>query len=296
MRPIVNYCKYIIATFFALSLGLQANAQVSAPASMYFLNEYLYNPALTGKSSGVNVGISYQNNLTGSSGETLGNAISAEYGKGRNGFGLLLNSTNEGLLKQNKFLASYAYQLPMSDVSDLRFGFSLGLATLKMNTSGILGDVTDELVQKYLNGSSELGAAFAVDYTLNGVHASAVLPNITNLVRSEGDLSPIADNKFLLALSYNFINNDIKYVPKVMYRNIIGYGNAIDAGVNVQFAEDTFNILAMYHTTKNLSFGLGFKIFEKYNLQAAYNLPISGNTKKYTYGAVELGLKAYLTK
>jgi type IX secretion system PorP/SprF family membrane protein len=117
-----NNIAYIIFVTALFLTTVEVKAQVSPPTSMYYLNEYLYNPAAAGKKQGLNIGLSYKNNLTGSNGQTVANTVTVDYGMGKNGFGLSVNTDKDGILNVNRFAASYAYNVQTSKTgkTDLR--------------------------------------------------------------------------------------------------------------------------------------------------------------------------------
>ncbi len=275
-----------------LLLGItESKAQVSPPASMYFLNEYLYNPAAAGKKEGFNLGVSYKNNLVGENGQSLSNTATLDYGKGKSGFGLSVNTDKDGLIDINRFAATYAYKIQLSENSDLRFGLSAGVTSLKINSSDIIGDLDDQLIEQYNDQGYIFDGDFGVHYTFDKLSIGAVLPNLRNVVYTENVSDGYNYSTFYFSASYQFLDGPITLTPKVLYRGVKSYDSIIDAGINAQFAENKFNLLAFYHSSNSLSFGVGYTALKKYQMQLSYSLPIDNNVKKYTYGGVELGLK-----
>lgn len=294
MKTKQNTYTIIAAILFFVSAELKA--QVSPPMSMYYLNEYLYNPAVAGKRQGLNVGLSYKNNLTGSNGQSVANTITVDYGMGKNGFGLSVVTDKDGLLNVNRFSASYAYNVKTSETGNLRFGLSVGMSSLKVNMSDIIGDGTDLIPQQFNEQGYIFDGDLGVNYEDGKLSLSAVAPNLRSLIYSENVNDGYNYSTFYVSAAYQVLDGPIKLTPKVLYRGLDGYDNVIDVGVNAQFAEDKFNLLAFYHSSNSLSFGMGFNILKKYQMQASYSLPINNNLKKYTYGGVELGLKVNLSK
>lgn len=290
-----NYCNIIVlAIVFFISLELKA--QVSPPVSMYYLNEYLYNPSVAGKKQGLNVGLSYKNNLTGSNGQTVANTITIDYGMGKSGFGLSVNTDKDGILNVNRYAASYAYNLPLSETRNLRFGLSAGVSSLQVNMSDIIGDASDNIPLQFNDQGYVFDGDLGAHYADEKLSLSAVAPNLRSLIYSENVNDGYNYSTFYFSAAYQVLNGPIKLTPKVLYRGLDGYDNVVDAGVNAQFAEDKFNLLAFYHSNNSLSFGVGFNVLKKYQMQASYSLPINSNLKKYTYGGVELGVKVNFSK
>ncbi|MNK37607.1 hypothetical protein D3C87_561790 [compost metagenome] len=291
-----NNITYITALLILIFISLEVKAQVSPPMSMYYLNEYLYNPATAGKTQGLNVGLSYKNNLTGSNGQTVANTVTLDYGMGKSGFGLLLNTDKDGLLNVNRFAATYAYNIQTSKTGNLRFGLSAGVTSVRINMSDIIGDV-DDVLPEQLNGQGYVfDGDFGAHYTNGKLSLSAVAPNLRSLIYNENVSDGYNYSTFYFSAAYQVLDGPVKLTPKVLYRGLDGYDNVLDAGLNAQFAEDKFNLMAFYHSSNSLSFGLGFNVLKKYQIQASYSLPINNNLQKYTYGGVELGLKVNFSK
>jgi len=287
---------YIIIAAILFFASLELKAQVSPPMSMYYLNEYLYNPAVAGKKQGLNVGLSYKNNLTGSNGQSVANTITVDYGLGKNGFGLSVVTDKDGLLNVNRFSTSYAYNVKTSEAGNLRFGLSAGVSSLKVNMSDIIGDGTDLIPQQFNEQGYIFDGDLGVNYENGKLSLSAVAPNLRSLIYSENVNDGYNYSTFYFSAAYQVLDGPIKLTPKLLYRGLDGYDNVIDVGLNAQFAEDKFNLLAFYHSSNSLSFGMGFNILKKYQMQASYSLPINNNLKKYTYGGIELGVKVNLSK
>lgn len=291
-----NNITYILTLVVLFLISVDVKAQVSPPMSMYYLNEYIYNPAVAGKKQGLNLALSYKNNLTGSNGESVANTLTLDYGMGKSGFGLYVSTDKDGLLDVNRFAASYAYHLQLSAKQNLRFGLSVGASALKINMNDIIGDPSDVLPDQFNNQSYVVDGDLGVHYYDDQLSLSAVAPNLRSVVYSENVNDGYNYSTFYLSAAYKVLDGPVTLTPKVLYRGLDGYDNIIDAGINAQFAEDKFNLVAFYHSNNSLSFGMGFNILKKYQMQASYALPISSNLKKYTYGGVELGLRLNFSK
>lgn len=293
-----NIIKYSLAIFFVITLSLSAYAQVSPPMSMYFLNEYLYNPAAAGKNKGFNIGASYKNNLTGNNGETLTGTLTVDYAYGKSGFGLYANIDKDGVLDASRYAATYAYCLKLADKGDLRFGLSLGASAIKINMSKVVGNLDDVYLQQYNDQGYVFDGDFGVNYTHdNKLNIAAVIPNLRSAFYSQNVNDGYNYTTYYFSASYKFnVDNIIAISPIAMYRGLKDYDAVLDIGANVLLAEEKFNLMALYHTSNSMSFGVGFNVDKKYKFQASYALPINSNLQKYTYGGIELGLKANFGK
>lgn len=293
-----NIIKYSLAVLFASMLSSVAYAQVSPPMSMYFLNEYLYNPAATGKNAGLNVGASYKNNLTGDNGETLTGTLTLDYAYGKSGFGLYASIDKDGVMGASRYAATYAYGLKLSDKENLRFGVSLGASAIKLDMSKVVGDLSDEGLLNFNDQGYVFDGDFGINYIRdNKLNIAVVIPNLRSVFYSQNVNDGYNYTTYYLSASYKFnIDNTVALSPMAMYRGLKDYDAVLDIGANVLLAEEKFNLMVLYHTSNNASFGIGYNVDKKYKFQASYALPINSNLQKYTYGGVELGLKMSLGK
>ncbi|WP_293299374.1 PorP/SprF family type IX secretion system membrane protein [Pedobacter sp. UBA4863] len=290
--------KYSLFTFFGLILSAYTHAQVSPPMSMYFLNEYLYNPAAAGKNAGFNVGASYKNNLTGDNGETLTGTLTLDYGRGNSGFGLYATIDKDGVLDASRYAATYAYNVKTSAKGNLRFGVSLGASTIKVDMSRVVGNLDDPDLINFNDQGYVVDGDFGMNYNHdNKLNIAAVIPNLRSVFYSQNVNDGYNYTTYFFSASYKFsIDDAISLSPIAMCRGLKDYDAVVDAGINVLLAEEKFNFMALYHTNNSASFGIGYSADKKYKFQASYALPINSNLQKYTYGGVELGLKVNFGK
>ena len=278
----------IVATF---SMVKNAVAQVNPMLGMYYQNQYLANPAYAGTNQGLTLNLGYKREMTKVEGTPVTNNITADYGMGKVGLGVNVNMDRDGLIDIYRYAATYAYHLPINDDSKVSFGLSAGVTTEKVNVGNIIGDDGDTEVGWYNNQSAYLDGDFGAAYTYKNFTVQGVLPNLRKLFYKEEEERSYTPSTFYSALSYKFIGEVAVLEPKVVYRGIKNYENIIDAGVNASFFNESFNILALYHSTKNISAGLGFLIEKKYQLQLAYTTPYSGTLRTYSNGNLSVGLR-----
>ncbi len=280
----------VIASF---TMVKKAAAQVNPILGMYYQNQYLANPAYAGTDQGVTLNLALKREWTKSEGKPLTNNLTAEYGMGKVGLGVNINMDKDGLIDINRYAATYAYHLPIDDNSKVSFGLSAGITTEKINVGNIIGDDGDTEVGWYNDQTAYIDGDFGAAYTYKNLTVQGVLPNLRKLFYKEEEERAYTPSTFYSALSYKFVGEVSVLEPKIVYRGIKNYENIIDAGINASFFNESFNILALYHSTKNVSAGLGFQIEKKYQLQLAYTSPYSGTLRKYSDGNLSIGLKVH---
>ncbi len=287
---------------FFLGIGLialssnpsKSEAQLNPATTSYFLNQYAFNPSIAGSTREFNFNVGYNNSLTGSNGKSLSNFASGDYGLGKSGVGLGVSTDKDGLIHVNKYYGTYAYHLKTSDHAKLDFGLNFGVTTYRVSTGDIIGDADDLAVADYNNQKPFIDADFGSSYTFKKLNVQVVLPNLRRLFNDDTGETSYDYATYYTSLSYKLLEGDIDLEPKIILRGIKNYGSIVDAGINIGFFDQKFNLQALYHSTQNVSAGIGLKFQKKYQFQISYSAPINTNIQKYTYGTVDIGIKLNL--
>jgi hypothetical protein len=141
-------------------------------------------------------------------------------------------------------------------------------------------------------------ADFGAAYTDGKLTVEAALPGmITHAAKSK---TYVIDKTILFAaagylFTFNEGKNLIGVEPKVCYRNVEDYDDIIDAGANVSFMDNLFNVFSLYHSTKNATFGLGLNLKKTFNITAVYSTG-SSSLRQYAGGSFEIGAGVSLGK
>jgi len=258
---------------------------------IYYQNRYLVNPAYAGINQKLNVNLIYKRELTKVEGTPAANSISVDYGFGKVGVGLNVTTDRDGLLDINRYVASYAYHLPVGNEGALSLGLSGGITTERINMGHLIGDDGDGEVGYYNNEPAHLDADFGAAYTIKNITVQAVLPNLRNLFYENEEVRIYTPSTFYASASYRLVGASTVLEPMVAYRGVRNYDAIIDAGLNASFFNEQFNLMGIYHSTNHVSAGLGFAIQKKYQLQLGYTLPFAGAMQQYSDGNVQIGLK-----
>ena len=295
-----NYTLNCIAAgIFTLITSLftqNISAQVNPMLGMYYQNRYLVNPAYAGEKEDLTVNLAYKRDWTKVEGTPSSNNVTADYGFGKMGVGLSFNGDKDGLIDIYRYYATYAYHLTTGESSSLSLGLSGGVTTENINYGNLIGDGDDNEVAIYNDKGAQLDGDFGMYYTVKNFTLQGVLPNLRNFFNKDTqDGRVYTPTKFYSALSYKYKFDTNSLEPMVTYRGVENYENIIDAGLNASFLDDQFNLMGIYHSTKNVSLGLGFEIQKKYQLQLAYTSPLSGTLRKYSAGSVQVGFRLHLS-
>ncbi|WP_205510669.1 PorP/SprF family type IX secretion system membrane protein [Longitalea arenae] len=315
MRSIINsrYTKQlrsmVVCSLLSTALFVQ-NSLAQSPSNatglldpsgtMFFQNQYLGNAAMAGIDSGLHLNAAHrrqwQNSIDGAPVSTF---FSADVNTGNRG-GLGVNVMNDvaGLINRTRLGLSYAYHMPLSATRNqfLHFGMSLAFNFQRVDMSKVDGDLTDPALMAYNARDNYFEGDYGMAYTDEHWNLQAALPNIRALFT--GVNRGINGGTLIYsAVSYKFKNEGAVSTiePKLAYRNIRGYDDIIDAGVNVSFLDDVANIMAMYHTSKSFTAGIGVNIKRTAVIQLMYTAQ-TGGIRSYVDGGYEIGATVNLFK
>lgn len=283
----------ILALVSIITLSITAKAQLDPLSSQYFNNRYQLNPAFAGIEHVTNLNFGYRSLWNNIPGAPITQAVTVDHGFNKVGLGLNFVNDKTGLQRQTKVTGSFAYHLPLNEVSNLHFGVSLGVANQNLNTSDIIGNPNDPQSRMYNERESYLDGDFGVAYTNQRLTINAALPNLNKLFR--GNNTRYADvARFFSSVSYKIplsANTNGEIVePLVAYRAISGYDSIWDAGAQLAVVNQQILLSAMYHSSKNATFGFGMDYKKKYLISGLYTSNTS-QLSSYTNGSFELYLR-----
>ncbi len=295
-----NYtlCKNVIMGMLFLLCSSSSYAQLNALTAQFFQNQYISNPSLAGLESGLRLNAGYTKQWSSIPGSPSIQFATLDNRSNRVGLGLNMYSEKAGLLKRTRVVATYAYHLPLNEKNDeLHFGLSLGSLTDRLSTEDINGEILDISAQRFNERSAVLDGDFGIAYTSNKLNIQGAIPNIKYFLRKE-QYNTANWNTFFTAISYKIsldsMKNAISLEPKISYRGVRGYDDVIDAGLNVAFASNKFNAVAVYHSTQSISFGVGLKV-KDLSLLTVYTSGTSA-LRGYSNGNFEIGIGYHFKK
>ena len=287
--------NYTLTLLLCLAAARQGFGQLHTLEAGYFQNQYLMNPAMSGLENGkfhIGAGYSRQGNVSDPPRSIY---LNADYGfAGNMGAGVNVYSDRAGLLTSTKVMATYSYHVRLGENEQfLHFGVSAGGQQYRLNFQDVNGDLNDPSLYSYNNENSmkfEMDAGVA--YTDGKLNLQAAFPNLASYIRKE--TGTVANRPtFFLAGSYKWnIGDDeegISVEPKVAFRGVSGNDNIFDAGANLAFLKNIFNVFGLYHTTKNVSVGAGLRILDFAQATVIYTTQ-AADFSAYSRGDLEFGL------
>lgn len=297
MRTLLISCLILAAASRAGAQSLGSSRALPEPsATRYFQNQYLSNPAMAGVDTGLRLNAAYRRQWNGIDGAPVTKFFSADgRAVGRVGLGLNIFNDVAGLINRTRAGLTYAYHLPLNNQNhQLHFGLSLAFNAQRIDYKNLNGDPMDPSVGEFNRRDDYFEGEYGMAYTNTHLTLQASLPNIRSVF--EGDDKAVnGGGVFFTAASYRFAIDDAitSIEPKICYRGVKGYNNIIDAGVNVSMLDNVANVMAMYHTSKSFTAGLGLKILKLASIQAMYTTQ-TGGIKTYVDGTFEIGVTANL--
>lgn len=292
------YKTLVLITISVISTT-SVKAQLNPLSSQYYTNQYLVNPAFAGVDGGLKLNGAYRKLWSNVPGSPLTQNLTADYGFNKVGLGLTVNNESAGLQRQTRVVGSYAYHLKLNDNNhQLHFGVSLGLMSQRLENADIYGNPNDPTVGQYNDRKTYLDGDFGVAYTSDQLNIQAAIPNLKSVLKK--DVIKLADvATFYTAVSYKIgISEGVQGMdiePKVAYRGLKGFDNIWDAGAQFGIANKQVFLLAMYHSTRNATFGLGMDFRKKYLISGIYTTQTSA-LSSHTNGSFELNLRLNLSK
>jgi type IX secretion system PorP/SprF family membrane protein len=276
---------------FSFAFMFHVNAQLKPLAAAFYQNQYLINPAMAGVQGGTSFNLSYRTQLNSVPGALKEQALTGTYSFDKAAIGLNVYNETAGLLKRTRVVGSYAYHLKLNQNDNLHFGLSVGVLNEKVEQSSIRGDATDSNIDRFNARGAVVDGDFGVAYRSKGVAIQGAILNLNNFMnRYKRD--QINYSTFFTAISYKFNAGkeygDVGLEPKLCYRGIKEADGILDAGVNVVFAQDRFNVYGLYHTSENATFGFGIK-YKTLSVSGIYS-SVPHAFRGYTNGDFELGL------
>lgn len=275
-------------------MAQEASAQLSPFGASWFQNQYLNNPAMSGLKEGTLLNGGYRQLASTISGSGSSQYLTGEHRfSNRVGVGLMAVNDEAGLIRNTTLRATYTYHLPLEGEKGLHFGISAGGAFQSLDQKAMSGEIDDPLVIGFQDRGFDFDADFGAAYTDGKLTVQGAFPNMVTYFR-KGESDLVNRTTFFAAASYKLKvgveEDEVGVEPKLGYRGIQGQEGIIDGGVNLSFKEELLNLYGMYHSSKNLTFGLGIRIKEVALLSAAYTTQPSGLSQEVK-GNMEFGVR-----
>ncbi|UZR96715.1 PorP/SprF family type IX secretion system membrane protein [Chondrinema litorale] len=304
----MNIQKYKVRIFGIAFIGLcfvllnsqKSFAQLYPLGSSLYQNNYLTNPAEVGSDNKLLVNLAYRQQATAISSGQISQSATVGYSLGEKvGLGVNILREEIGLFNATKAVATYAYHLPLNQNGrSLSFGLSLGIIDQQINTSDISGSIDDPLVAAFNDQGIYVDGDFGITFTENNFKLQGSVLNLRSRIEGEeGEFYSFMKSTIFAAASYKFnfaeSTSGISLEPKLCYRNVEGFDDIIDGGVNLGLLEDKFNVFGMYHSSQNTTLGIGATIKSILKINAMYTTETK-DLSGYAGSNFEIGMQLAL--
>lgn len=292
-----TYTQLTLSLILGLMLPFSTlMAQINPYIASYYTNPYLANPALAGLQNGTNINLAYRSQWNDIPGAPILQSATIDYGFDKTGLGLTINYDKAGLQKQTQILASYAYHLPLNSISELHFGLSIGFRNQRLDNTEIIGNSNDQQIGVYNERKTFIDGDFGIAFSSKKFKIELAFPNLKDRFKKDV-INSVDVQTFYSAMSYeidlDIEKNTASIEPKLAYRGVKGFKDIIDAGAMLSALDKKIMLMAIYHSDKSASFGIGLDYLKKYLFLFSYS---TQNTElsSYTAGNFEINLRLKL--
>jgi type IX secretion system PorP/SprF family membrane protein len=288
-----------LLTILLILTSAFCRAQLNPFQAAYFQNRYQVDPAMAGLDKGLNLNLGYQQQWTSFPGAPKLQSLTADFNAtDKMGLGLNISDEQSGIFRQTRVVGTYAYHLPLGDQNQkLNFGLSLGVNDSRINYDAINGDISDPELSQYNQTGPYIDGDLGIAYTSNNLFVEGVLQKINGtLINSSANRNDVDHVVFFTAISYKIDlsgeSSAFSLEPLAAYREVKGFSNIFDAGLNFKMNDYHLDIQAIYHSNDNLGFGVAFDM-PAYALSFGYNVT-TGPLSTYANGGFEFGIRLKL--
>ena len=291
-----------LTTGLCLTISFSLTAQQPQVHSQFFINPYVYNPAMAGVEGHTALFMIYRHQWVGIN-EAPRVAHVNWHVPLKLGFAIGSQFSNDriGPLTDNSFKFTTAYLLNLDRTHFFRFGLSLGGGARAVIFNQLTEDagLYAQRNATYLRGYLENTAYFLADagmmYHFGKFNIGMSVPDL--LVRNtlnQQTLTPVKskplDNIFF-KVNYRqpMFNDAIALEPHALYR-FSNIGASQWEGVMILHIKHTVWVGASYRQDAGGNALAGFKVAESFVLGYAYELPFASDLNPYTTGTHEIHL------
>lgn len=268
-----------------LAVGYRLMAQQTSMLSHYFLNPYLYNPALAGQSAETRAFFLYRRQWVGIPGapETQVFTIDGLLNDHPVGLGININNDVSNIVGRFSGMLSSSYTVSLTEDHDLSFGMSLGVIRNRLEFDKIRAeDLTDKALLQNMDNRTVLEGSAGLSYRFGKLRVGFVSDQLFNksiTYENSADFRQISFalvRHYMLTFQYDFwLNHDLKLTPLVLLRN--AQGLPIQLEINTVFKYKDFLWANLnYRHQAGLGFSLGANIEESLIVGYTYEIPTSG--------------------
>lgn len=269
--------KKSILCAFALLFSLYLNGQQLPGYSQYFLNPYVYNPAMVGLSGYNEVYAIHRRQWVGVEGAPVTSNLTIHLPTAKKlAYGISIVNDSRGLLTNTSALFTIGYSAKLGKDQYLRAGLSGGLGMNALNMEKV-ENYNDPALAKYSNNNLYFDGNLGVNYQLKNFNVGVSLPKVFHRsVVQTNQFNQVEIKRldyYLITSSYRFNLSDgaIAIEPQFIYRAAEGVPSRFDVGA-AAFLHDRVWFGGTYRQNNGPAAFAGFKINETMRFSYAYEL------------------------
>ncbi len=285
-----------IIVIFCIVTAVVAKAQQEPIFTQYYVNDMIFNPAISGSKTYNSFIIQTRKQWLGFDGAPLTTNISYHGAlNNRSAIGGYLMFDKAYPSTQGSLHLNYAYHIPL-DYERVYFSFGLGAKLMYYNLDFNEGELPpgqdnafstnayDKLLGDASSGVYLYGRNFHLGYSVtNLLQSSFKTPVNTSFPNLE-----LRNYYGMGAYRFEIINNDWQLEPSFLVRKMENRPTVLDFSTRIFYFETTWGGFT-YRNNGTLVFCFGFG-FGSTHFSYSYDHTFTGEIQQYTYGTHEIGI------
>jgi type IX secretion system PorP/SprF family membrane protein len=286
--------------FLLLGLSIQTFGQMQATYTNFLLNEYYYNPAISGSRNVHTANMSYRNQWTGFDDAPvtlMGNFNGSVKNQGKHGYGLSILSDRLGLMQNTGVYLNYAYHVNLGDQLKLGLGVQPGYVQYRIRLyDARIVDAGDDIL------TGNIYAANAIDLN-SGIHLYSkkffFMASVHQLLGQSIEFTSFNSSltqHFLGIVGYTFENDKSKWAiqPAFLMRYLGPFPTQWNAMLRATYDKKYWGGL-VYRSHDAAAICAGIQLKERYNIGYAFDYSLS-KISQYQNGTHEITLSFITSK
>lgn len=270
--------KRILCVVFFLMIGhVYSHAQQLPTFSHYYINPYVYNPALVGLNGYNELFVTHRRQWVGLEGAPLTSDLSLHLPtKGKMAYGIRLSNYSRGLLSTTSGVFTVAYTAKLDKDQYLRAGLSGGLGSNAIDLEQV-ENISDPALRNIVNRGMFFDGNAGISYQYKKLNLGISLPKLfqRNVVQTNqlNELQVKRLDHYLISGSYkfDFSEGNIVLEPQMVYQIAEGIPSQFEALGTVYFYDKFWAGAAYRHLNGPAAFA-GVKLNDKLKFSYVYEM------------------------
>lgn len=294
MTDAIFFMKFLVAISLICFCAAATRAQQRPQFTQYMFNGLVINPAYAGADEALSLTFMNRAQWRGIEGAPVTQTLTAHtlFGKKHIGVGLSIMNEKIGVHKNQRFMASTAYHLKVSEKSVVSVGLQGGMNILKSNygalNTGVAGATDPRLTNTgYSNAYVNLG--LGIYYRSPTLRAGFSAPSLLPERYSESDSTTInwqQANYFLFASYRVVLTNSLSLEPGVLIKYNQGLPLSFDVNA-LLIIKQALTLGLSYRKSESLDFLMKAQVTPQLQLGYAYDF-VTGQVSSMSRGTHEL--------